>query len=120
MSPNASSSGSPLLPFLENFSWDACFSYPWDTIPGLLEPITNGRTPHRRPLKAVSIYCYETNFEITLSYIPKEVIKRLSNFSGVKFEFVFDSYRTEKLGIDWLKASLESLDEGKEEATAAI
>ncbi|PPQ84041.1 hypothetical protein CVT26_011423, partial [Gymnopilus dilepis] len=40
MSPNASSSGSPLLPFLENFSWDGCFSYPWDTIPGLSEPIT--------------------------------------------------------------------------------
>ncbi|PPR06402.1 hypothetical protein CVT26_004848 [Gymnopilus dilepis] len=70
------------LPCLETFSWEGFTPYPWETLPGLIEPIVDNddQGSYRRPLKSVKITCLMDD----VSYIPKEVLQRLLRYSEVK------------------------------------
>ncbi|PPQ97307.1 hypothetical protein CVT26_006653 [Gymnopilus dilepis] len=100
----------PPLPSLETFIWEAYGTFPWETIVGLLKPVSVSGAAHYRPLKFVKIYCTQVE-GIFIPYISKDVIQRLMEFSDVKFDFKVESFQP-KLGvIDWWKESIEVMNE---------
>ncbi|PPQ95618.1 hypothetical protein CVT26_008650 [Gymnopilus dilepis] len=92
------------LPSLEKFKWEGRAPYPWDTIPGLLEPVVSNGLAHRRPLTSVKINCKSNPKHI--QYIPTDITRRLTEFNDVKFELTLNSSSYEG-GTDLFMASLE-------------
>ena len=113
--PFASSIIEPFLPYLEHFEWSGHTSYPWETLPGLLQPAANGSTSYRRPLKSVRIQCYEDTVA-SIQYVPKDVMQRLLEFNEVKFEFTVYFHRFVWSEIDWWETSLERMEGDRDSA----
>ncbi|PPQ72536.1 hypothetical protein CVT26_004015 [Gymnopilus dilepis] len=95
-----------LLPSLEIFKWfGKGHSYPWETLPGLIMPVSLDGEIYRRPLKLVQI-SFDDAAAVNVPHISKGTIQQLSEFTDVTFEFTVNYYLSEQK-MDWWKVSLE-------------
>ncbi|PPQ95619.1 hypothetical protein CVT26_008648 [Gymnopilus dilepis] len=107
--PFTSSPTQPLLPYLEAFHWSGNRPYPWETIPGLVQPLSHNRLPYTRPLRRVQIYCAETDIA-HISYIPKQILQKLLEFEDVEYELTVSQHESQGK-LDWWKASTDEWNE---------
>ncbi|PPQ95614.1 hypothetical protein CVT26_008645 [Gymnopilus dilepis] len=118
--PFTSFAGTQLpLSSLETFEWDGMKPFLWETVPGFLKPASVNGIVNHRPLKLVKITCMEVEEEDIIPYIPKDIIRQLSEFSDVKFEFTVYQRKSRDIGVDWWKASLERWDGSTDGSTDA-
>ncbi|PPQ83786.1 hypothetical protein CVT26_004877 [Gymnopilus dilepis] len=107
--PASFSSTEPALPSLEIFDCAGYKPPAWETIVGLVKPISATGVLHRRPLKSVKVHCIEIDGP-RAPYIPKDVIQQLVELVDVKFKFTIDLCMSQQgIRVDWWQASVEGM-----------
>lgn len=107
------SSTEPLLPSLQTFGWFGFKTFPWEVVPGFFAPLSKNGSTRRRPLTTIHICCCRHEND-AISYIDKEVLSQLSEFTD-HVQFQFKDFISGKVDRDLWKMSLKRSGEEEED-----